>query len=436
MTDKRAEVLLGLGFNRMEDFFIDELFEEEFEAKYRGWDIYLACPNGGIIGVDIISPEREMFSCVTEFDGLDWSFGYHDYEGIMGWAKRGIDAVIEPGPLEILMAQSDLEENKEKSEEQTMNQINTEYAVTTEAGTQSYPAIQATEYKPRSVSETVRLCLSQESLEMLGDNAGLFAQEPVTCHYGEQELTMFLLPEGTRFVALGLPRIYILDKETGKISVPEPGEKLAGTKRVTATRVPMAMQMPDGSLVVEDDQPQIFTLKLTSSKTVLVNGDTYDQNYWSLRHLKEALGKQHKVRNASLLHLVSVGIVAQPRKFSSRGNGDSSIGVMFNLSGDAKPLSETAQKQVFELVQGEEVLGLLDDPFGIKQVQSNGPDRQWLCREIERMGIQVLKFPPQSISNQIYEMFPPCRTRQELTTEQLQQLLDFFKGIHSRSQAA
>jgi len=249
--------------------------------------------------------------------------------------------------------------------------LNTAYAVAAEEMTTAYPAIQANEYRPRNSKESIRLCLSEDSFNMLDEQyTTVLGGAPDYSIFGEEQVQIFLLPKGVRFVALGIPKMFAIGKEDGKIDYLKRGEKLREANKVTITRIPLLMLLPDGSLVMDGERPQIFTLKLKSSKTKLVGGDIKDAEYRSLASLQKGLQKAFSgMRGQSLVHLVSVDIQAKPEKFS---NGtDSSMGVMFTLEGGAKVLSDDHQKLAFELVQDEEVQALIADPFGLKRNPQN-----------------------------------------------------------------
>lgn len=247
--------------------------------------------------------------------------------------------------------------------------INAAYGVAMEESGPSLPALQATSYQPRTMTEEVKLCLSEESFDMLSPEspmAGLC--EAVVVNYGAEDLTMFALPAGCRWVVLGVPRLFVLNKETGEIGYPQRGERLAGTQKVTIARVSLAMVLPDGELLLDGEgRPQLFTLKLKSNKTCLVTGDKRDADFKSLGDLNKALQAHFGRRNVSLTHLVSVALVATPKKFTSSVSGKTSMGVMFTLQGGAKPLSEAQQLMMFELLKDPEILGLIQDPFRLKK---------------------------------------------------------------------
>jgi hypothetical protein len=253
--------------------------------------------------------------------------------------------------------------------------VNADYGIYLDESGPKLPAIQATTYQPRTMGEKVALCLSEESFDMLApDPAMTELCTPEVCNFGEDDENMWKLPEGCRFIVLGVPRLYILDKDSGVYSYPVRGEKLAGTNRRTATRLILAMLKPDGEMLLGvDGRPQLFTLKLTSTKTNLVTGDKYDPDFKSLQGMNNALQAHFKKRGVSLTHLVSVGIAATPRKFPSRTSGETSTGIMFTLVTGAKPLPESQQVLMFELLQDAEVLGMIQDPFRIKEAKEEAP---------------------------------------------------------------
>lgn len=45
---------------------LSEIDMDEHEAYYKEWDIRLSIPNGGILGVSVVSPRGECWWCYTE----------------------------------------------------------------------------------------------------------------------------------------------------------------------------------------------------------------------------------------------------------------------------------------------------------------------------------------------------------------------------------
>lgn len=245
-----------------------------------------------------------------------------------------------------------------------MDGLNISYGVKMEGAVQSYPAVQATCYQPRTASEKVDLCFSEESFELLSEQAKV-ALNPriITVNFGDEDCAVMVPCPDLRFVILGKPKMLCLDKETGDVSPLVKGLRLAGTKKVTATKLIMAAVVGDTVLDAEDGTPQVFTLKLTSNKTSLVDGDREDKDSRSLNSLNNSLLKHYKLRGMWLGHLVSVQLGARPEKFVSKASGQSSLGIRFDFVGGARPLPDAAQQRMGLLAQSDEVQGLLKNPF-------------------------------------------------------------------------
>ncbi|MEO1209885.1 MAG: hypothetical protein AAFX78_10110 [Cyanobacteria bacterium J06638_20] len=254
----------------------------------------------------------------------------------------------------------------------TLDGINVAYAMPSDQVGQSYPAIQATTYRPGTMSQSVYLCLSQDSFDLLSRESAELVGSGGTaaCNYGEDDVTMMLLPESTRFILLGIPKMLKQNKETKDVDYLRRGDKLAGTDWVTATKLIMCLTVDNKLLLTDDGTPQIFTLKLTSSKTKLVSGDRNDREFKSVASMNAGLLKHYKQRRCTLTHLVSVPIIARPEKFSSRTKNESSIGILFTLGGSAHPLTEDTQTTMYHLINTDEVKDLLANPFMSEPKQS------------------------------------------------------------------
>jgi hypothetical protein len=250
--------------------------------------------------------------------------------------------------------------------------INAAYGVAIEEGGPRLPSLQATTYQPRTMSEKVGLCLSEDSFSMLEpEQAIALGCEASMANFGGDDVTVFVLPQGCRFVLMGVPRLFLYDKNTKEFSYQQRGLKLAGTGKVTATRLTLAMLKPDGELFFDENgDVQLFTLKLTSSKTALVTGSKKNPELKSLQDLNAALQKHFGKRGVSLTHLVSIGLCVKAERFSN--GSESSIGIMFSIGDAAKPLSEAQQMMTFESLQKPDVLELVQDPFRLKQQGGNG----------------------------------------------------------------
>jgi hypothetical protein len=233
----------------------------------------------------------------------------------------------------------------------------------------SYPAIQATRYKFNNLKEKVELCLAEPSMDLLSEEAtaalaNLTAPDVAIFDTEGTETTIFKLSPKVRFVAIGMPKIEHYDKELNEILPRDPKRKIGGDI-VTITRVPLLMVAPDNQLVMDGDTPQIFTLKLKSSKTMLVNGDRKDKEFQSLRDIQSKVQKEFKLnRRQACLHLVSFRLNAEPHTF---GNGkDSSIGVRFAIDGEYEVLPRELCMVTSGLIQDPDVMQLLKDPFNLE----------------------------------------------------------------------
>lgn len=64
-------------------------FCDNVDEEYRGWLISLVCPNGGILAVDLVHKERELYFCKQTHPEFD----YHDREGIKIYAVALINEI-------------------------------------------------------------------------------------------------------------------------------------------------------------------------------------------------------------------------------------------------------------------------------------------------------------------------------------------------------
>ncbi len=212
--------------------------------------------------------------------------------------------------------------------------------------------------------------MSETSCDLLNHDSDLFETEVVECVYGREAQFMFKIVSDVRWVFLNIPRMFGMDKTTKKVSYPERGVKFTDCNKITVARCFLAC-VYDGNLIIDKDgKPQIFTLKLTSSKTNLIGYWKSKSETKTIMSLNKALQKHYKI-NGNLIHLASVNLVAKPKEFVSSITGASSLGVMFELEGDAKALREEHQKQIFDLITGEKMKAIFDDPFGLKESQVN-----------------------------------------------------------------
>jgi hypothetical protein len=259
------------------------------------------------------------------------------------------------------------------------------YAVEVDDFGASYPAIQATNYRPLSLKDKIQLCIAESSYEKMDDAALTSLSE-----HGEMGVAVFdregtetsriKLGAGIRFVALGIPSIFFLNKEENTILPRDTKVTLGkGSGIVTVTRLPLLVVLPDGNLLLNiDGEPQIFTLKLKSSKTMLVTGNRKDKEFKCLRDVQKGLQKHYRLSSRQgCLHLASLSIVAKPSMFSD--GKDSSLGVLFALSGGAKELDREKVLPIVQLMQQPETMQLLKDPFGLDSapIAESSPEEEY-----------------------------------------------------------
>jgi hypothetical protein len=252
-----------------------------------------------------------------------------------------------------------------------MQTLNVNYAIEEEDQGSRYPALQAETYKPVSLKQPIRIGLSQESVELLGGDAlKALKCETVPAIYkgGDVEVDISVPTATLRWVIVGRPQIFLFDKDQEKYEHWPRGLKLAGTKKVTASRVLMACLCDGEILTDEAGLPQAFTLNLKSSKTQLVGGYNSKPGDGSIASLNKGLC-DHWKQKGWLTHLVSVALKAVPEKFTQRNGDQSSLGVRFVLDGNASVLSEADQKTMFEFSQLSEIVEAVRNPFRLETVK-------------------------------------------------------------------
>ncbi len=251
----------------------------------------------------------------------------------------------------------------------TVSGINPKYAIESNQQSQEYPAIQVTDYQPRSLDEIIDFCISEDSYQLIEDCLPLFNSEITQCIYNRESVLMHKILTPVRWVFLNMPRLFIKDKDKNEISYLKKGDKLS-TTRITIARCFM-LCLIDGELVRNSNgTPQIFTLNLTSNKTKLISSQKPEAETKTLVSLNTGLQKHYKIKG-HLLHLASVELAVRPKEFQSSQKNTSSMGVMYYLEGNAKALSEEQQQEVFELINDEEIQEVFNDPFRLKQSEKS-----------------------------------------------------------------
>jgi hypothetical protein len=261
----------------------------------------------------------------------------------------------------------------------TFTEIDPKFAVASKIKEQLYPALQVTNYKPQTLDEQINFCLSENSFNLLDRNQKFIEIEITECAYGREAVLMHKIVSPVRWIFLNIPRIFLQDKTTKEISLPQKGVKLFGTNKVTVAKCFLACLVEDKLLLDIEGLPQIFTLKLTSSKTQLIGYQVQSENK-SILALNKEIQKHFKTRD-NLVHLVSIDLKARAKEFVSNHSGDSSLGVDFQLVGNAKVLKQEHQQQVFNLVTNEEIIALFDDPFGLNLTEELNSSNDYLSTE-------------------------------------------------------
>jgi hypothetical protein len=212
------------------------------------------------------------------------------------------------------------------------------------------------------VGNVIPFVLSEDSVALLGDDwLSKIPVEVMSCRFGKNAEEMILVPPTIRWVVVGKPRIFAMHKETRDISPLRKGLRMKANDLVTATRLLLAPVWDNQVINGVDGNPQLVTLKLTSSKTNLIGGDSKDPSFSNLVSLNQALLDAYGLRKQPMLHLVSVRIDAIATELS---NGQkASMGILFKFVGGARALSEPDQQRMAQLAGSDEVREFLADPF-------------------------------------------------------------------------
>jgi hypothetical protein len=276
--------------------------------------------------------------------------------------------------------------------------LDLDFLLEDEAVTVGYPSLQATIYQPNrltdkvvakmdedefvrvdgvayerplmALSETAFNQLCPEQSARLGVTFGSTTFE----HDGKsEEVLLAVLPSSVRFVFLAKPKAFKKHKDSGVVSVLKRGDKMKALGCKTITCALMALVVDDSPILDAEGSIQIFRLNLSSSKSALISGDKQFPDTRSLESLNKGLVEHYKAKGlidskiaakARLTHLVSVAIAPTPRVFVS-AEKESSVGIMFEMIGNAKPLPTASQRLVHELVKTDEFKALNTDPFSI-----------------------------------------------------------------------
>jgi hypothetical protein len=244
----------------------------------------------------------------------------------------------------------------------TVATLDAQYFTPLEQSGNTYPALQLDNYRPSSLETPLRLVLSPESAGLLDDEAAkLLKLTQIACDFGEGEKEMHHISAPVRFVILSMPKKFSYDKDTKKVFK----EYEEGSGRVSIARILLGAMVDKKLLLASDGTPQIFTLKLTSTKTNLIINKK-DKDAKTIASLNTTLQNHYKAAGSWLTHLVSVDLKPYVYIATSAANKkDSSKTTGFQLVGDASPLSAAQQADVFHLISSDGFKALAADPFGI-----------------------------------------------------------------------
>jgi hypothetical protein len=262
-----------------------------------------------------------------------------------------------------------------------------EYGVDPEASGLGLPAIQATNFQPATIPKSVIPRMGADeyvqvgdtyfdrSFMALGDKAFELLDPQQAARLGAtekrdrpikkaDECLFYVLPESVRYVVLVQPRKYVRDRKTKENIRPlGKGDRLKEMGLETVVKLLIALVVDDAPILDGDGRVQVFTLKLNSTKTNLVS-DYRNKEAKSIESLAEKLKERYKT-SKWLTHLVSLSIVVTPQQFKN-AEGETSEGIIFELSGNAKALNKEAQKAIAVLVSSEYFKAIAADPFGLK----------------------------------------------------------------------
>lgn len=247
---------------------------------------------------------------------------------------------------------------------------------------QRYPALQVNEYEPRNLNAKLSICLSEQSVELLSQDAlNLLDPQPITASFKDGDTTLFAL-SNIDCVVIGVSPTFLYNKKINRYQ-PNRGEEVGGDI-VTARKVFLALMVGDRFAITEDGTPQVFTLNLKSLATDFVKPSKPQQGDGSICSLNVALCKHYKIRG-SLTHLVKVPLLAAPTERVSKTNpGNSKFAVKYSLGNKAEPLSKEQQKIMFDLAQDPEIKDAIANPYRVDSTtpEAAPPDEFYQEREM------------------------------------------------------
>lgn len=230
---------------------------------------------------------------------------------------------------------------------------------------QLYPALQADNYQPK-LKDKVSICLSEDSFLLLSeDTKNLLEFELLEAEFKGQPTDVFK-PKEIRLIPLAMPLSFCFHKESQRYRIIAAGVGFKGNGLVSASKIHFCA-VSDKSLLLDDDgQPQIFTLNLKSSKTQLIKPMKPVKGDGSLFSWNEQMKSEYKAKGW-LLHLFGFKLSAKPQTFTSASSGESSVGIIFELT-DPQPIAPEHQKLVTERLQDPILKESIKNPYKIGEV--------------------------------------------------------------------
>lgn len=265
------------------------------------------------------------------------------------------------------------------------------YAVEGEVSGPRFPWLQADCRKPTNLSQKVNFGMTESSFSLL---ANPIKGDMSQASFDDIGNTVdFLAPSAdVRWVILSRPRIAEMDKAT-KVIAQEDGKllplqgQMKERGKITASIVLLGCVVDDDFIRDASGDIQIFTLKLTSTKSALVGsirdkdyGQERNKNMRTIEAMNQVLVSRQKGRaNQWFGHLASIRFAVFPVIAGSADGKDKSTANHFGFEdgSGAKMLPPHLAKSVFEFISTPEFKTLGANPFNksskVATVSSTAP---------------------------------------------------------------
>ena len=307
--------------------------------------------------------------------------------------------------------------------------LNSEYFIAPTEGDQKYPALQASNYLPEDGESEIFLCLNEKSANKLTEGSkSLLGLTEETVKFKKGKDSVFRVTKPFQAVFLGHPSLFCYDKEAKVYSRLEKGMKLAGTKKVTATRMLLAIVCDGKLLAKEDGTIEAFTLKLLSTRTNMAT---------QLNDIHTGLKKKFNAKNSRILHLFGFSLSVSPVEMkSSVVKGEASWSAVFSVNPDPQPLPDGLQMALCQFAASEEVSQFMKDPFFLKQKQERSKEQEAderkslmdsIAKAADTMGFEDEKTRKVFLQGFIKDTYGK-NSSAELTIEQLNDMHDRLFG--------